>query len=386
MGHWDSVLFLILCRIQAYSAVFRAIRQEHGMHNDDPMAVITRDAPLLSSETAVKIIREHYGLDVTVSTLISERDQNLRLQCTDGAEYVFKIANAAEPAEVTDFQIQALIHISAAVKQHDIPVTSPEVLLTTDGSTHITLDTPGGRHIARVVSYLQGIPLGERIASPQLARNLGRYLAHLGRALSGFSHPGSQQSLLWDLQQALGLRPLTQYIAEPLAAKAVTAALDDFERYVEPVLQSLRAQVIHSDLNPDNVLINSATGDTVVGVIDFGDMLQAPLIVDVAIGASYLRVPDGDPLRLIAEFVAGYHSVVSLETDEIEILFELIQVRLCASIAILDWRAAMRGADDPYLGKMLEGAAPAGRFLRRLREVPRANARQILNQVCASAG
>jgi Ser/Thr protein kinase RdoA (MazF antagonist) len=53
----------------------------------------------------------------------------------------------------------------------------------------------------------------------------------------------------------------------------------------------LRAQVIHSDANPENVLVAGKR----LGFIDFGDAIKAPLVFDVAIAASYMRVFDGDP-------------------------------------------------------------------------------------------
>ena len=355
------------------------------MQQQDPLAVIAQHAPRFADRAAKEIAKERYGLDVTVSALVSERDQNFRMRTKSGDEYVLKIANAAEAAEVTLFQIQALLHIASVVERKGMAIETPRILRTLHDETHIALESPDGRHIARVVTFLPGVPLGERIASPLLARNMGTYLGYLGHALKDFSHPGSQQSLLWDMQQALRLRRLLPHVRDEAIARATSQALEDFERYALPSLSSLRSQVIHSDFNADNVLVDATDCDRVAGVIDFGDMLHAPLIVDVAIGAAYLRVPDGEPLRLIAEFVAGYHGVRPLEQEEVDILFELIQARLCASIVILDWRAAMRGAEDPYLQKTMSDESSAKTFLRRLRELPRDHAIRVFRQVCASA-
>ncbi len=355
------------------------------MQETDPLAVIAEDAPKFSDKAAVDIVRANYGLEVSVRTLISERDQNFRLTATDGQEYVLKIANSAEAPEVTDFQIQALLHIAERRQELDLPVNVPGILRTIDGATSIELASDGGTHVGRIVTFLEGAPLAGHVPSPMLAHNLGTCLAHLGRALQSFSHPGSRQSLLWDLQQALNLRQLIPYVAESGMAEAVADALDDFEQHAAGSLSGMRSQVIHSDLNPDNVLIDPADSDAVVGVIDFGDMLDAPLIADVAIACSYLRVPRGNPLGLIAEFIAGYHEVTPLLHEEIDILHELVQARLSASISILDWRATMRGGDYPYLAGHSHGEGSAGHFLIRLREIPRDNARQVFRQVCASA-
>lgn len=359
---------------------------DETMPNQDPAAVLEVRAPEFTDRDAVAMIREHWGLDVEVRPLVSERDQNFRVDCDGGRRFVLKIANAAEDEVVTDFQIQALVYVAERVRALHLGIRCPEVVPTLDGAVSLPVTGPTGTHVTRMVTWLHGLPLGDREASASLARRMGIYLAHLGRALEDFSHPGAAHSLLWDIQQAANLRPLIRHVPDAASASAVAAALDDYERYALPVLPALRAQVIHSDMNPDNVLVEAQDPDTVAGVIDFGDMLQAPLVADVAVACSYLRLFEGDPLRLMAEFIAGYHGVVALTRDEIDILFELIQARLCASITILDWRGATREADDPYLAARVTAERSAHHFLRRMREIPRDHARQLFRQVCASAG
>jgi Ser/Thr protein kinase RdoA (MazF antagonist) len=352
----------------------------------DPMAVLHERAPEFSSEEAVAILRTHWGIEATVRPLVSERDQNFRVTATDGVEYVLKIANAAEPEAVTDFQIKALIHIREKVEALSLPIRAPAVSMTRDGGDSIRAERGGRSHVVRLVSFLPGTPLGDELPSPGLARNMGAYLANLGLALDGFSHPGSGHSLMWDIQQALGLRDLLAYVRSAEVGAIVSAALDAFEAHVVPVMSRLRKQVIHSDMNPDNVLLDRPGGEVVSGIIDFGDMLEAPLVADVAIAGSYLRAPSGDPLSLIAELLAGYHGVRPLQGREIDVLFELVLARICASIAILDWRAATREGDDPYLAERVDGVGSAEQFLIALQEIPRGHARQVFRQVCASVG
>ena len=328
------------------------------MPSQDPAAVLEVRAPEFTERDAVEMIRAHWGLDAAVRPLVSERDQNFRVDGDDGRRFVLKIANAAEDAVVTDFQIQALVYIAGRVRALDLPIRCPEVVPTLDGAVSLTATGPTGTHVTRMVTWVHGLPLGDREASASLARRMGVYLAHLGRALAGFSHPGAAHSLLWDIQQASNLRPLIRHVPDAASANAVAAALDDFERYALPVLPALRAQVIHSDMNPDNVLVEAHEPDTVAGVIDFGDMLQAPLAADVAVACSYLRLFEGDPLRLMAEFIAGYHGVVPLT----------------------------READDPYLAARVTAERSAHHFLRRMRDIPRDHARQLFREVCAPAG
>ena len=130
-----------------------------------------------------------------------------------------------------------------------------------------------------------------------------------------------------------------------------------------PALPQLRRQVIHSDLHADNVL---ADGGRISGIIDFGDMLDAPLVVEVAVAAAYLRptTEQSDVLALVGPFVAGYHSV--LPGDERERLFDMIRARLVATISIMSWRSATRGDNDEYSSQNLNGESDAREFLMRL--------------------
>ena len=57
-----------------------------------------------------------------------------------------------------------------------------------------------------------------------------------------------------------------------------------FTDHVLPRLASLRSQVIHNDYHLYNVLVAPDDHARIVGVIDFGDMLHAPLVGEVANG------------------------------------------------------------------------------------------------------
>lgn len=351
----------------------------------DPFAVIETETPKLTDDEVLQIAQEHYGLVGQLEPLVSERDQNFRLRAADGRKFVLKIANSAEDPLATDFQVQALLHLESYLAAHDCPLAVPRIIRTLDDRPSISITSAGNEHVVRVVTYLDGKPLGVTPASPLLCRRLGACLAHLGRALRDFEHPGSEHGLLWDMQQALALRKILKHVPDPPLQQAIAQTLDEFENRALPRFGELRCQVIHSDLNPDNVLVDEDDPERVAGVIDFGDMLKAPLVVDVAIGASYLRTLEGNPLSRIAEFLSAYHSVTPLELTEIDLLFDLIKTRLAATITILSWRATLRGSDDAYLAGAVASESSAANYLKILLELPRESAQQAFRQVCASA-
>ncbi|MDZ7644724.1 MAG: phosphotransferase [Woeseiaceae bacterium] len=352
------------------------------MTTADPMDVIVRPPPSLAAAEALEIAATHFGLPaVEARPLVSERDQNFRLRTAGGEEYVLKIANAAEDPAVTGFQVQALRHI-AATREPCPPV--PRVMPTVSGASSFMLRHDGDEHVVRLVTYLPGRPLADGGVNPVLSRALGVALAQLGRALKGFDHPQPAQTLLWDMKQAGRARTLLPEVPDDALRGLLADCLDDFEARALPRFGTLRSQVIHSDLHSDNVLVDVREPDRVAGIIDFGDMQRSPLIVDVAVACAYLRRDDGDPLALIAEFVAGYHSVTALTLEEIDLLRDLIATRLATTLLILAWRMARRTGDDPYLDESLAGEQAAGPFLKRLREMPRELVARRLREVCAS--
>ncbi|NNF39759.1 MAG: phosphotransferase, partial [Woeseiaceae bacterium] len=148
---------------------------------------------------------------------------------------------------------------------------------------------------------------------------------------------------------------------------------------VAPQIKALRTQVIHGDANPENILV-APSRRSVSGFIDFGDMLRAPLVFDVAIAAAYLRGDAANALDLIVPFVSGFHAALPLTEAELQLLYDLVRARLAATVTLLYWRLGARAHDDPYRQKTLQGEADAGRFLAVLDGLGRPGFEQALRQ------
>ncbi len=348
--------------------------------NDSPLHAIENLPPQFSCAEARRIAVDSFGLEAQPQQLVSERDQNFYLAAADGSQWVLKIANAAEDPQVTDMQIKALQHIESVDRALPVPRIRP----TVNGADRLVLQRDGRSHTVRLVSWLPGDLLDPGALTPAVCRNLGRFLARLGQALADFEYPGGTQSLLWDMREAPALRELLPTVADSGLRQLVSSCLEDFSSLAAPVLGEVREQVIHNDCNPDNVLVKAERPEEIAGVIDFGDVQRAPLIIDVAVAAAYLRNSGGDPLTWIAEFVAGYHATTPLARPEIDLLYDLISTRLATTVVILAWRGSARESGDAYLEKSVAHENSAAPFLRRLRELPRIAVTRRLREVCAS--
>ncbi|MBP6898156.1 MAG: phosphotransferase [Pseudacidovorax sp.] len=295
---------------------------------------------------ATRLLQRHYGLSGTLTPLGGERDANFLVQPADGgAPCMLKVSHPVESAVVADFQTKALLHLATTAP--DLPV---QRLLPMRSGAFSAVDTVLGDapRVVRLFSYLQGLPLPKAPPAPDRAAHAGALLARLDAALAGLSHPAGELPLPWDLQRALGTRSLLAHVDDPARRAFAQAALDRFAADALPVLRTLPRQPIHNDFNPSNLLVDPQAPGRLVGILDFGDMVAAPRIVDLAVAASY-QLDAQAPAESIAAFAGAYHAVTPLSTQERTLLPLLVATRLAMVVAISGWRAAREPANAAYL-------------------------------------
>nr|WP_298690436.1 aminotransferase class III-fold pyridoxal phosphate-dependent enzyme [uncultured Dongia sp.] len=339
------------------------------------MSVLTVLPPTFSTEKVEAIIRDLYGIGGAFTPLNSERDQNFRLTEPGGQSWVVKIANQAEDLQALDFQAGLLRHVADI----DPSLPLPHLKLTRAGEILGQCQGDDGRsHFVRIVNYLPGKPFAQGHKSPALFRSFGDVLGRLTRALQGFGHPGAARVFDWDVAQAGRSRLRAPFIDDPIQREIVEYFLGRFDRIVAPALRRCRAQVIHGDANDYNVLVDEATGERIAGVIDFGDAIHSPLINELAVAAAYAIMDRDAPIDDAGIIAAAFHAANPLLPSELDLLFDLIALRLVISVTMSASRRD-RVKDNQYLGI---SEAPAWNLLKRLRAMDPMIAGGILRQAC----
>ncbi|HZF39302.1 MAG TPA: aminotransferase class III-fold pyridoxal phosphate-dependent enzyme, partial [Blastocatellia bacterium] len=297
-------------------------------------------SPNFSSEEATALARDLYGLDAAASALPSERDQNFLLGDRSGAKYVLKIANALEDRALLEAQQRAMARVAerAQCRQRIAPTQSGDLLTEIRSAS-------GMRHFVWMVDWLPGIPLGDlKRHSPELLRDLGRRVGQIDRALADFDHPAIHRYFHWDLANGLNvIREYESLIADAETRRLVGKFAAEFERDVAPILPRLRKSAIHNDANDYNVIV---AGQSVAGLIDFGDMIYSFTVADLAVATAYAILNKPDPLAAAAEIVKGYHAEYALTDDELAALFGLARLRLCMSVCLGAHQRRQRPEDD----------------------------------------
>ena len=351
------------------------IPQSQSRAGSKAESVLEAQAPALSTREAEAFAQRAFDIQASAHPLDSERDQNFRLRAKDGSEWVLKIANPAENPALLDMQTRALLHIA----QVDPSLAIPRVKATPGGALFHEIEAADGRRfIARMLTFLPGHLLQHATLHPALGRDVGAMAARLARALRGFFHPAARHELLWDLTQAPGLRARTHHIEGPGLRGVVEEVLNHFDAEVLPQLGKLRAQVIHNDVSGLNTLVD---GHRVTGVIDFGDLIHAPLICDLAVPISELTCEHPDPIAAAAEITAGYHAITALEDDELRLLFDLVSTRCAMEIAIANWRACGHPENIAYI---MDGIPAIATQLDRMRESGTERMYAALRRACAT--
>ncbi len=315
--------------------------------------VLRGEPPSFTAEAASELAARWFGLVGAATPLGSERDQGFMIGSADGPVGVLKISNASEDPTILDMETAAALHVLAV--DPAIPMSAPLPVVGADpsagpGSYVTTVPGPDGlEHLIRACAYLPGTAsIDPMRLDGDAVYEYGVMVARLGRAMRSFFHPSAGRVLLWDVQHASSLRPMTDAIDDPEHRRLVDAALDRFETEVAPVWPSLRSQVIHGDVTLDNALVDER--GRISGIIDWGDMSHSALVCDVSSSLESLlegRSPD-EVVPRVLRFVDGYRSVTPLEPEELQVLPDLLSIRIVTVAVLFGWRAK-RHPDNQYL-------------------------------------
>ena len=277
-------------------------------------------------EQALEIANTNYGMQVQATSLPGEIDDNFKLRTEKGQVYVLKFAHPDTKEDHLAFQIELLEHLKQSA---NTIVAIPETVSTLDGQKMIHFK---GRKV-RLLSWISGIPWAKvHPKTPHLREQLGRECAQLTWALQAFDHPGAHRFIKWDTAQVDWIRPHLR-LFEGEQRQLVQYFLDQFEKTILPVEESLRKSVIQNDFNDYNIIVEAQNEHPgILGLIDFGDAVFSYTISELAIACVYAIMDLPDPLSALAEIVAAYHRVFPLNEEEILALLPLIGARLLISV------------------------------------------------------
>lgn len=332
--------------------------------------------PEFDAQETAAIAQRLYALQGPMKLLHGERDLNYRISDARG-KFVFKIANADESLDMLDCQHQVFERLR---RERAFPLIAC-ALESVNGKQIETLrDAHGRKHYCRVLPYLEGRMWSEiAVSGSELLLDLGSNLARLDRALSGFTHPGLERPLLWNMETTgAGLAAYKPLLANDDERQLVEHFESGYLARVVALQDQLRRSVIHNDANRENVIVNES-GKRVTSIIDFGDMIHSWLVLEPSIAAAYAMLEQPDPMASAEALVRGYHRGLALTGSEIGLIFDLIGMRLCMSVCLCAHQQRLE-PDNAYLSINLQQSWD---LLRRLEPICWTDARDRMMAACS---
>ena len=302
------------------------------------------------------VLARHYGSVRQVVDLPGEVDRNFRVEAVNGASWMLKIARPGISTTLQTVIAERLSGRSAVVV--------PRLIHTLDGESTVETELDGEPVVLRMTEFLDGVSARSVDRTPELFESLGASLAELHVGLGDVDPDLADPDHPWHIRRTESVLPQVDGLPETAETPLMRSALRRCVDVLLPALDELPAQLIHNDLNMDNVLV-ARDGRSVVGIIDFGDAVAGPRIVDLAVASAYfVRETSGEELvRSLRQIVQGYSARLPLSSRELELLPALMTARWAMALTLNRLRASRHAADADYVAYVERNSVRSTRCL-----------------------
>ena len=290
-------------------------------------------------EFARQIAKKHFGIDGSATSLAGERNPNFLISSPTG-QFVLKIHDSSE---VPQIQIQ---ETALATLEQLANFQTPKTVPAASGEMLVDL---GEGNFARMLTWIDGDLWSQSQGLGESHKGqLGRLIATVDSKLATVDCTNFRATLDqpfgWNALQAKELISDIALIKDAELRSQVSTIFDRIANRTLAKVLALPHQLIHNDANDNNVVVSN---DSVSGLIDFGDLIYAPRICGLAVGCAY-QLDANDPVASIYAIVRGYHEVSALSPAELEVLFDLVCLRVATSVVMAHKQLAA-DPDNEYL-------------------------------------
>lgn len=301
-------------------------------------------------------LSEHYGLAGDLSRLPGE-NFNFRLTLPEGDDFIVKIVDDDMPESVVRMENGLIEHACDA----GFPFQLPRIIRNLNRHLETRISLPGiAFNRLRLITFIDGEQLIDSAdISIKTAEQLGWMMARFQESLKNFDDEAAHRDHRWNLASAGRHRDKIRLFKSEENRALLRWAFDQWSRAASE-LPTLEHQVIHGDMHDENVLVR---GETIVGLIDFGDVCYNPTICDLGVCLPYLMAGRTYPFDIARAIVEGYDGVRSLSEVERSVLPGLLCGRLAVTLCVSRKRESIAAGNSHWHAS----AGPALELLNQLR-------------------
>lgn len=268
-----------------------------------------------------------------------------------GLSCVLRIYETHRDRDKIEFEHNLLMHLQKFPLNFKVPVP----VRTPEGETIIALED-GTERYACLFEYIEGVRPEE--GRFHAAYSFGQSAAELTLALAAvqMEKPPAYRPY-YELQQAY---PVCSYEAvrdfcgsPPKAFRELKPSLlvlgEAYEELCDrlPELRSLPHQLVHGDLNPSNLLVDTERPETVTALLDFEFCTRDVRAMEAAVAISDLLGYEGKRMNIL-RFCDGYGARLRLIPEEISAIPLLLRLRK-VDVFLHFMSRFLKGTDGPQV-------------------------------------
>ena len=245
------------------------------------MSVFNSLPPKINQNHLIKWLKDNYSLfnqkNISLKPFNSERDKNFLIIIDSKKSYVLKISNSAESKQLLDLQDYVLSKLG---KSNSLKRYVPKKI---HSNIKRYTDLTNRKSYVRILKFIEGKMYANVKPNNALEESLGKLLGNLSKELQSLMKPSALRKFQWDPSNIKWIEKEIKIFSK----KKKTIILKNIEEhkiFVLKNLNKLRFSLTHGDANNYNLVVKN---NKISGLLDYGDIIYAPTINDLAISLSY---------------------------------------------------------------------------------------------------
>ena len=306
------------------------------------MSVFDEQPPIINVSSFSLWLKKNYSFfnskSIKLSRLNSERDVNLLIKGAGTKQYVVKISNPKESLAQLEYQDLLINHLRQSIQLRNIypEIFHKKILFYKDRNERGCA--------VRILTYIEGDMYAKSKNSDDTEKSLGKLLALQSNQLQSFIKNQAIRSFEWDPSDIRWTKKFIN-LFKGANKNIIKNTIDEHEKFVFKNIKNLKHAVTHGDPNDYNIVVKK---EKIIGFIDFGDSIYAPVINDLAISLSYALMGNNNLYKSLQNIVGTYNEFYKLSDQDIYSLLALIKSRLVITL-VMAAKQRKKYPDNKYL-------------------------------------
>ena len=306
------------------------------------MSVFDEQPPIINVSSFSHWLKKNYSFfnskSIKLSRLNSERDVNLLIKGAGTKQYVVKISNPKESLAQLEYQDLLINHLRQSIQLRNIypEIFHKKILFYKDRNERVCA--------VRILTYIEGDMYAKSKNSDDTEKSLGKLLALQSNQLQSFIKNQAIRSFEWDPSDIRWTKKFIN-LFKGANKNIIKNTIDEHEKFVFKNIKNLKHAVTHGDPNDYNIVVKK---EKIIGFIDFGDSIYAPVINDLAISLSYALMGNNNLYKSLQNIVGTYNEFYKLSDQDIYSLLALIKSRLVITL-VMAAKQRKKYPDNKYL-------------------------------------